>query len=69
MLKLLARFGTVGLEMGSAVAVGALIGYFLDRLLGTKPWLSLIFFFLGIATAFKRLFDVARKVKFDDLEK
>ena len=42
-----------GLKMGSelvgAVLVGAAIGYGLDMLLGTKPWLSLLFFLLGFA--------------------
>ena len=67
MLKLLARFGTVGLEMGLSVAVGAAMGIYLDKWLGTKPWLSIIFLFFGIAAAFKRLFDVAKKVRFNDL--
>ncbi len=68
MLKLLARFGTVGLEMGLAVFVGALAGTYLDGLFGTKPWLSVIFVFFGIAAAFKRLIDVARKAKQDGLQ-
>lgn len=67
MLKLLARFGTVGLEMGFAVGVGYLIGYFLDGLLGTKPWLALIFILFGIAAGYKRLYDVAKKATFNDL--
>ena len=67
MLKLLARFGTVGLEMGFSVAVGAFIGMFLDKLLGTKPWLGIIFLLLGVAAGFRRLIQVTRKVKFNDL--
>lgn len=65
MLRLLARFGTVGLEMGLAVFVGALIGIYLDKFLGTKPYLSIIFVLFGIAAGFKRLIDVARKYKVD----
>lgn len=42
-----------GLKMGSelvgAIIVGAAIGYGFDTLLGTKPWLSLLFFLLGFA--------------------
>lgn len=67
MLKLLARYGTVGLEMGFSVAVGAFIGIFLDKLLGTKPWLAIIFLLFGVAAGFRRLFQISRKVKFDDL--
>lgn len=67
MMKLLARYGTVGLEMGFAVAVGAFIGMFLDKLLGTKPWLAIIFLLFGVVAGFKRLIQVSRKVKFNDL--
>ncbi|MDO9382494.1 MAG: AtpZ/AtpI family protein [Hyphomicrobiaceae bacterium] len=42
-----------GLRMASefvgAVLVGGLIGFGLDRWLGTTPWLFLVFFFLGFA--------------------
>jgi ATP synthase protein I len=34
-------------EMVAAVIVGGLIGYGLDRWLGTTPWLFLLFFLLG----------------------
>lgn len=37
----------VGIEMVGSVAVGVGIGWGLDRWLGTKPWLFLVFFFLG----------------------
>ena len=31
-------------ELVSAVAVGTIIGFILDKTFGTKPWLILIFF-------------------------
>ena len=34
-------------ELVSAVAVGTIIGFILDNWFGTKPWLILIFFFVG----------------------
>ena len=34
-------------EFVSAIAVGAVIGYGLDWLLGTSPWLMIVFFLLG----------------------
>lgn len=37
----------VGTELLSGVLVGAALGYFLDRLLGTQPWLLILFIFLG----------------------
>ena len=35
-------------ELVSAVAVGTIIGFILDDWFGTKPWLILIFFFVGV---------------------
>ena len=37
----------VGVELVSALAVAALIGWGLDRWLGTKPWLLALFIVLG----------------------
>ena len=34
-------------ELVSAVAVGTIIGFILDKTFGTKPWLILIFFCRG----------------------
>jgi ATP synthase protein I len=39
----------VGIELVAALAVGVGIGWLLDRWLGTKPWLMVVFFFLGSA--------------------
>lgn len=36
-------------ELVAAVLVGGLIGFGLDRLFGTTPWLFLLFFLLGFA--------------------
>jgi ATP synthase protein I len=35
-------------ELVAAVAVGTIIGFILDNTFGTKPWLILIFFFVGL---------------------
>ena len=39
----------IGTELVAAIAVGVGIGYVLDLWLGTKPWLMVVFFFLGSA--------------------
>jgi len=41
--------GLIGTELVAAVAVGVGLGYVLDLWLGTKPWLMMVFFFLGSA--------------------
>ena len=35
-------------EMVAAVVVGTIIGFILDNWFGTKPWLILVFFFVGV---------------------
>lgn len=42
-------------ELIGGLAGGALIGWVLDRLLGTSPWLLLVFLGLGIAVAFRNI--------------
>lgn len=60
--KQLLRFSSIGLEMGFSVAIGLGIGYFLDYYLDTKPWFLLIFFFVGIAAAFRSLFSLIKNI-------
>ena len=49
----------VGVELVAGVAVGAAIGYGLDYWLGTKPWLMIVFFFLGAAGGMMNVFRAA----------
>lgn len=44
-----------GTELIGAVFGGALIGYGLDRWLGTKPWLLIVFLLLGVMTGFMNI--------------
>lgn len=45
----------VGVELASALAVGVGIGWLLDRWLGTRPWLLIVFFFLGAGAGIANL--------------
>ena len=47
-------------ELVSAVAVGTIIGFILDSWFDTKPWLIIIFFFLGSAAG---MLNVIRSAK------
>ena len=38
----------LGTELVAAVGVGTIIGFILDSWFGTKPWLILTFFFVGV---------------------
>ncbi len=44
------------LEIVITTVVGSAIGWQLDRWLGTKPWLLLLFMLLGLAAGFLSLF-------------
>lgn len=44
-----------GITLVVATAGGAILGYFLDRWLGSSPWLTLIGLGLGIVAGFREL--------------
>jgi ATP synthase protein I len=55
-LRQLARLSTIGISLVAATAIGLLIGYGLDRWLGTRPWLTMAFTLFGIVAGFLNLF-------------
>ena len=50
-------------ELVSAVAVGTIIGFILDKTFGTKPWLILIFFFVGVIAGIINVFRSAKNMQ------
>ena len=52
----------IGITIIACIGLGIFLGWLLDRLLGTSPWLILVFTFLGIAAAFKSIFDFAKRI-------
>ena len=50
-------------ELVSAVAVGTIIGFILDKTFGTKPWLILIFFFAGVVAGITNVIKSAKKMQ------
>ena len=50
-------------ELVSAVAVGTIIGFILDKTFGTKPWLILIFFFVGVIAGILNVIKSAKKMQ------
>ena len=50
-------------ELISAVAVGTIIGFILDKTFGTKPWLILIFFFVGVIAGIMNVIKSAKKMQ------
>ena len=52
-------------ELVSAVLVATIIGFILDNWFGTKPWLIIIFFFIGVAAGITNVVRSAKKMQKD----
>jgi ATP synthase protein I len=50
----------IGVELVAGIAVGTLIGYALDAWLGTRPWLMVLFFFLGATASVVNMYRAAK---------
>ena len=56
----------LGTELVAAVAVGTIIGFILDSWFDTKPWLIIIFFFLGSAAGMLNVIRTANRMQKED---
>jgi len=61
-MRAFANLLQIGITIIACLAVGIFLGWFLDRLLGTAPWLLMVCSFLGVGAAFKSIFDFAKKI-------
>ena len=50
-------------ELVAAVVVGTIIGFIFDNWFGTKPWLILIFFFVGVIAGIMNVIKSAKKMQ------
>ena len=53
----------LGTELVASVAVGTIIGFILDSWFDTKPWLIIIFFFLGTAAGILNVIRTANRMQ------
>jgi len=58
----LAELSSLGLVLPSSIAVGMVIGYLLDRLFGTHPWLLGAFTLLGVASGLLSLVHSLKRI-------
>ena len=63
--KALAELSSIGMTLVLATVIGLAGGYFLDRWLGTSPWLILIGLGLGITAGFVNLFRSVKRAERD----
>ena len=50
-------------ELVAAVFVGTIIGFILDNWFDTKPWLIIIFFFVGVVAGILNVIRSAKKLQ------
>ena len=62
-LRLLTDYSAGTLEMGLSVAIGAGLGYWLDSVFHTAPWLTLFWLLCGVVAGFRSLIRVARRLE------
>ncbi len=51
-----AAFAGVGLQLGMTLTLFALLGHWLDRKLGTSPWLLVLLIFVGAVAGFYSIY-------------
>lgn len=62
------KYSAIGIEMAASVAVGGLIGYWLDDYFGTEPWLLFFWLMCGVIAGFRSLYRLTMKVKREQKE-
>jgi len=67
-MELLSTAGTIGLQLVVSTFIGLAMGYFLDKWLGTSPWLLVLFLLLGIVAGFRDVFLEAKRIQSKDEE-
>jgi ATP synthase protein I len=68
-LNNLVKASVVGLHLVTATFVGLAVGYYLDKWLGTKPWLTMLFLLFGIAAGFMNMYREVKGIHQRDADK
>jgi ATP synthase protein I len=50
-IREMSYFASLGLQVALSIFIGYFIGQYLDGRLDTSPWMTVIFFILGVAAA------------------
>jgi ATP synthase protein I len=56
--QLIGQLSSIGMSFVFALVIGFAAGYWLDGVLGTRPWLSFIGFFVGFAAGVLNVYRV-----------
>ena len=55
----LGRYSALGLELAISVVLGLAFGYYLDKWLGTGPWMTVVWIGIGFAAGVRSLYRAA----------
>ena len=61
LMNSLSMISHMGIAVVVCIFIGVGLGRWLDRMLGTSPWLLLLFSLLGVGAAFKFLYDTLKR--------
>ena len=56
--QLIGQMSTIGMSFVFALVIGFGAGYWIDGLIGTRPWLTFVGFFLGLAAGVLNVYRV-----------
>lgn len=65
LIRMIGVLSTVGLTMVFATMIGLFLGLWLDKTLGTSPWMAALFLLIGIFAGFRNLFTYVKKSQQD----
>lgn len=60
-VRTIGALSTVGISFVLAIAMGAGLGWYLDKWLGTAPWMFFLFFAIGVAAGVLNVYRTAGK--------
>jgi ATP synthase protein I len=55
-------YSSIGIQVGLTVGLGMIAGVYLDRWLGTGPWLTILGLVVGVISGFTRLFQIGKEL-------
>jgi len=54
-------YSSIGIQVGLTVGLGVIAGVYLDRWLGTGPWLTILGLVVGVISGFTRLYQIGKE--------